>query len=98
MKLGTPNETWLRGGDADIDHERFAAAMMKCQHSGAFCAQDGVCHHDGDCFRSTKSAAREAAARIRAISTDSAAIQGWLNDAADWVVKTASGRDFGGAE
>lgn len=94
MRLGAPHESWLRGGDTDLDHSRFAAAMMNCQHGGGYCAQDGFCHHDGDCFRSAKRAARQAAERIRAISVDSEAVQGWINDAADWVVKTAALRSI----
>lgn len=93
MSLGAPREQWLRGGDSEDDHSRFAAAMMKCQHAGAFCAEDGFCHHDGDCFRSAGQAARQAANRIRAITVASEAVQGWINDAADWVVKTAKGND-----
>lgn len=90
MKLGAPQEIWLKGGTTDLDHERFAAAMMRCQHGGGYCGQDGVCHHDGDCFRSARQAARQAAARIRAITVDSAEVQGWINDAAAWVIRTAS--------
>lgn len=84
-----PRESWLKGGDTDADHEHFAAAMMRCQHGGAFCAHDGICHYDGDCFRSAKQASREAAQRIRAITVESAAVQGWINDAADWLESQA---------
>ena len=50
--MGRAFESWLvpKGND-DVDHERFAKAMMKCQHGGGHCAQDGFCHHDGDCFK-----------------------------------------------
>ena len=79
------SESWLKPGNTEKDHERFAEAMMMCQHGGAFCAQDGFCHYDGDCFRSARSAAREAARHVRAITTQSAAVQGWVNDAANWL-------------
>ena len=50
-------EKWLRPlADAPIYHERFAKAMMKCQHGGAHCAQDGFCHFDGDCFKTAEPA------------------------------------------
>lgn len=46
-----PRESWLRGNN----HEQFALAMMRCQHAGGYCAQDGFCHFrrngDGSCFR-----------------------------------------------
>lgn len=95
MSLGSPRESWLRGGSTELDHDRFAAAIMKCQHGGGYCAHDGVCHYDGDCFRSAKQAAQQAVARIRAITADSPAVQGWINDAADWVAKTAALRAIG---
>lgn len=96
MTPGTPQESWLQGGDTELHHDRFAAAMMLCQHGGAYCGQDGVCHHDGDCFRSTRQAARQAAARIRAITVDSPEVQGWINDAAAWVIRTASAQEAEG--
>lgn len=40
-------ESWLKSENP----ERFAKAMLKCQHSGAFCAQDGYCHFEGSCFK-----------------------------------------------
>jgi len=83
---GTPRESWLKGGDTDADHERFALAMDKCQHSGGFCAEDGECHYAGDCFLSARSARREAAQLIRAITTDSQVVQAHINDAADWIL------------
>lgn len=50
--MGRAYEKWLSPeGDTDADHERFAKAMMKCQHAVGHCAQDGFCHHDGDCFK-----------------------------------------------
>ena len=96
MSLGVPKESWLRGGDTDLDHSRFAAAMMKCQHPIGACAQEGECLHSGDCFRSAKHAARQAADRIRSLTVESEAVQGWINDAADWVIKTAALRAIGG--
>jgi hypothetical protein len=52
--MSAPCEEWLRGDD----DERFAAAMMRCRHAGAFCTADGFCHFrastdDGlnSCFR-----------------------------------------------
>lgn len=47
--LPTPRESWLK-----MDPEHFAAAMMRCQHAGAYCAEDGFCHFDGDCFGGRK--------------------------------------------
>lgn len=84
-----PRESWLRGGDTDADHERFAAAMIKCQHPMALCADDGYCHLDGDCFRSASESCREAASLVRNIQTDSQMVRGWLNDAAEWLVANA---------
>jgi len=43
---GQPCEAWL----SSENPAAFAEAMIKCQHSGAFCAQDGFCHFDGECF------------------------------------------------
>ena len=84
------SESWLNPKtDEDISHERFAKAMMKCQHAGAYCASDGFCHYGGDCFRSAKSSAKEAARMIRDISTESAVVQGWLNDAASYIERSA---------
>ena len=46
--MGRAYEKWLSPeGSTDLDHERFANAMTKCQHGGGYCAQDGFCHHDG---------------------------------------------------
>ncbi len=56
------HEAWLKSPD----HEKFAAAAVKCQHAGAFCIQDGFCHNDGECFRSNLAALNAA---IRAIQT-----------------------------
>jgi len=42
---GKPRESWLK---SEVP-EKFAEAMMKCQHLGAYCGQDGFCHF-GDCF------------------------------------------------
>lgn len=75
-------EKWL---DSDDPH-KFASAMMKCQHYGAFCSSDGFCHFNGDCFRSAKSSAREAVNEIRRISTDSPLVRGWLNDAVNFIL------------
>jgi len=48
-------EAWLRPiADTDLHHDRFAKAMMKCQHAGGFCAADGFCHFDGDCFKTAE--------------------------------------------
>lgn len=48
-------EAWLRTiADTELHHERFAKAMMKCQHHGGFCAEDGYCHFDGDCFKTAE--------------------------------------------
>jgi hypothetical protein len=46
------SERWLRPlANTDLHNERFAKAMMKCRHAGAFCASDGFCHFDGECFK-----------------------------------------------
>lgn len=42
-----PKESWLRSNDP----EKFAAAMMRCGHPAAYCAQDGYCHCGGKCFK-----------------------------------------------
>lgn len=80
-----PTQRWLRSDDP----EKFAQAMLKCQHHAAYCAQDGMCHLGGDCFRSAKSSKNEAVRMIRNISStdmeDSAMVRAWLNDAADWL-------------
>lgn len=45
-------EAWLRPvAGLDLHHERFAKAMSKCRHAGGHCAEDGLCHLDGDCFK-----------------------------------------------
>ena len=50
-RLGRPRESWL-GSD---DSERFAAAMMKCEHGDpSFCSQDEACNRGGECFRSER--------------------------------------------
>lgn len=66
-------EEWLRpSGDTDLDHERFAKAMMKCQHGGGYCASDGFCHHDGDCF---KTAEPRVESRIEELEKELAALK-----------------------
>ena len=61
-------EAWLTPkSDTEMDHDRFGKAMMKCQHAGAFCAADGFCHFNGDCF---KSAAPHVEARIEEIEQE----------------------------
>lgn len=70
-------EKWLRPvADTDRDHERFAKAMMKCQHAGGYCAQDGFCHFDGACF---KSAEPEVEIRIEALEKELAALKALRN-------------------
>lgn len=87
--LGPVRESWLRGGDTDLDHERFGAAMVKCQMGYGRCGELGECAYGGDCFRSATSAAREASRMVKALTTTSAEIQGWINDAADWLEQQA---------
>lgn len=60
-QLGFPRGSWLRSEDP----YKFAAAMSKCRHNGAFCAQDGFCHY-GDCF-SKKRQKDEILSRLEAI-------------------------------
>lgn len=80
-----PAERWLSGDDDD----KFAAAMLKCQHPAGFCASDGTCYFGGDCFRSAYSARKEAIRKIQMISVEdteeSAMVRGWLNEAATWL-------------
>lgn len=83
--IDRPQESWLRGGDTDLDHERFGRAMVMCQAGYGRCGEIGECACGGDCFRSAFSAAREAARIVRSTTTDSPEIQGWLNDAARWL-------------
>jgi hypothetical protein len=46
------SEGWLRpAANTDLHHERFGNAMGKCRHAGAYCASDGFCHFDGECFK-----------------------------------------------
>jgi len=91
-RLGPPREAWLSGGDTEDDHWRFGLAMSKCQDASGSCASTGSCTFGGDCFHSARSGAREAASLIRSLGSESASVQSWLNDAADWVEK-AAGRD-----
>lgn len=50
-------EAWLwPAANTDLHHGRFAKAMMKCQHAGAYCAADGFCHYDGGCFKTAEPA------------------------------------------
>lgn len=88
-KLGPPRESWLRGGDTDLDHEKFGHAMVKCRMGYGRCGELGECAYGGDCFRSATSAANEAARMVRHLSTSSPEVQGWLNDAADWLERQA---------
>lgn len=46
-------ESWL----ASNDHDKFAAAAMRCRNPSAFCMSDGFCHYGG-CFRSKRDMAR----------------------------------------
>lgn len=41
-----PRESWLRSSS----HDRWAAAMVKCQSGAGHCGADGYCHFGGDCF------------------------------------------------
>lgn len=43
-------ESWLRSDD----HNKFAQAMVKCQHSFGLCGHDGFCHYNGECFATYK--------------------------------------------
>ena len=53
--LGTPRESWLRGDD----HDRFAAAIMRCQHGDpSACSSSGRCYY-GDCFRRPRAAEKD---------------------------------------
>lgn len=39
--------------EADLlstNDKTYADAINRCQHAGAYCAQDGYCHFNGDCF------------------------------------------------
>lgn len=66
-------EAWLKPiGDTELHHERFGKAMVKCRHSGAFCAQDGFCHFDGDCFKTAEPAIE---ARIEELETELARLK-----------------------
>jgi hypothetical protein len=44
-------EAWLKSDDP----EKFAEAAVKCEHTGAFCMEDGFCHFEGRCFRTGRS-------------------------------------------
>lgn len=44
--MSEPRESWLRSPN----HDRWAAAMVKCQHAGGHCGADGYCHYEGECF------------------------------------------------
>lgn len=66
-------EAWLRpAANTEMHHDRFAKAMMKCQHSGAYCAPDGFCHFDGDCF---KTATPQTEARIEELELELARLK-----------------------
>ena len=66
-------EAWLvPKADIDLHHERFAKVMMKCQHAGAYCAADGFCHFDGECF---KTADPRTEARIEALEAELAELK-----------------------
>lgn len=43
--LGRPSESWLRSED----HDKFAAAAVKCLNGAGTCMQDGYCAFGG-CF------------------------------------------------
>jgi hypothetical protein len=88
-RLGAPREAWLSGGDTEDDHWRFGIAMSKCQDHSGSCASTGSCTFGGDCFHSALHKAREAASLIRSLGSESASVQGWLNDAADWIEQIA---------
>jgi hypothetical protein len=66
-------EAWLRPvADLDLHHERFGKAMMKCQHAAGYCAEDGFCHLDGECF---KTAEPKVEARIEELEQELAALK-----------------------
>lgn len=71
--MALAREEWLRPvADLDLHHERFAKAMMKCQHAGGHCAEDGFCHFDGDCF---KTAEPQVECRIEELEKELAALK-----------------------
>lgn len=66
------SERWLVPlANTALHHERFANAMMKCRHAGGYCAEDGFCHYDGDCFKTASPAVEarieEVEAELRAL-------------------------------
>ena len=84
-KYGQPKEWWLRGGETDEDPDRFGLAMVLCQDASGSCASTGSCTFGGDCFRSARGAAKEAAQMIRTLSSESQEVTGWLNSAAEFI-------------
>jgi len=49
LKAGVCKESWLSSDYPEL----WAEAMMRCQHPGGHCGQDGYCHM-GDCDMETK--------------------------------------------
>ncbi len=43
--MGRAFENWLRSAD----HDKFAAAALKCLNASGACISDGFCHY-GNCF------------------------------------------------
>lgn len=53
--------------EADLlstNDKTYADAITRCQHAGAYCAQDGYCHLNGECFANPDLTREQAIAEI----------------------------------
>lgn len=55
LPKGPVDESWLESENP----QKFAEAMLVCEHAGGYCGQDGYCHY-GDCFPAQTYAQRQA--------------------------------------
>ena len=75
-------ETWLRLDNEN--HDQVADAIMCCEGFQPECFNKGFCVQEGDCFRSTRRAYRDAAKIIeQAASEQSPSVKSAMRQAVD---------------